>query len=50
MRMVLTINPRKRSVTVYQSLADITVLTEKDVLDGGEVVPGFRLAVRDVFA
>jgi Uma2 family endonuclease len=49
-RMVLTINPRKRSVTVYRSLADITVLTEKDVLDGGEVVPGFRLAVREVFA
>jgi Uma2 family endonuclease len=49
-RMVLTINPRKRSVTVYRSLADITVLTEKDILDGGEVVPGFRLAVRDVFA
>lgn len=48
--MVLTINPRRRSVTVYRSLADITILTEKDVLDGGEVVPGFRLAVREVFA
>ena len=48
-RMVLTINPRKRSITVYRSLADITVLTGKDVLDGGEIVPGFRLAVRDIF-
>jgi Uma2 family endonuclease len=49
-KMVLTVNPRKRSVTVYQSLVDITVLIKTDVLNGGEVVPGFRLAVRDVFA
>lgn len=49
-KMVLTINPRKRSMTVYRSLADITVLTGKDVLDGADVMPGFRLAVREVFA
>lgn len=49
-KMVLTINPRKRSITVYRSLADITVLTEKDILDGADVAPGFRLAVREVFA
>ena len=48
-KMVLTVNPRKRSITVYRSLTDITVLTEKDVLDGVDVVPGFRLAVREVF-
>jgi Uma2 family endonuclease len=49
-RMVLTVNPRNRSVTVYRSLDDIAVLTERDVLHGGEVVPGFRLAVQEVFA
>lgn len=49
-KMVLTINPRKRSMTVYRSLTDITVLTDKDVLDGADVVPDFRLAVREVFA
>jgi hypothetical protein len=49
-KMVFTINPRTRSVTVYRSLSDITVLTETDVLDGGDIVPGFRLAVREVFA
>src|SRR4051794_37189041 len=35
-KMVLTLNPRKRSATVYRSLADITVLTEVDVLDGDD--------------
>lgn len=49
-KMVLTVNPRQRSITVYRSLADIAVLTETDTLDGGDVVPGFRLAVREVFA
>ena len=50
MKMVFTIDPRSRSVTVYRSLSDITVLTETEVLDGGEVVPSFRIAVREVFA
>ena len=48
-KMVVTINPRKRSATVYRSLVDITVLTEMDVLDGGDVVLGFRLAVQEIF-
>jgi Uma2 family endonuclease len=49
-KMVVAVNPRNRSATVYRSLADIIVLTEADVLDGGDVLPGFRLAVREVFA
>jgi len=49
-KMVITVNPRKRSATVYRSLTDITVLTGSDVLDGGDVVPGFRLAVQEIFA
>lgn len=49
-KMVVVVNPRKCSATVYQSLTDIVVLTETDVLDGGDVVPGFRLAVREIFA
>ncbi len=49
-KMVITINPRKRSATVYRSLTDIIVLTNSDVLDGGDIVPDFRLAVREIFA
>jgi Uma2 family endonuclease len=48
-RMVVVINPRKRAVTVYRSLTDIIVLTENETLDGGDVVPGWLVTVRDVF-
>ena len=48
--MVVVVNPRKRVVTVYRSLTDIIVLTEDDTLDGGNVVPGWTMAVGDIFA
>jgi Uma2 family endonuclease len=47
--MVLVVNPRRRSVTVYRSLADIIVLTQNDALDGGDVVPGWTMPVKDIF-
>jgi Uma2 family endonuclease len=46
---VWVINPRRRTVTVYRSLTDITVLTETDELTGGDVVPGFRCPVAKIF-
>jgi len=49
-KTVVVVNPRKRSVTVYRSRTDIAVLSEADILDGGDVVPGFELAVREIFA
>ena len=49
-KMVVVINPQQRSVTVYKSPSDITALTEADVLIGGDIVPGFRLAIREIFA
>jgi Uma2 family endonuclease len=39
-RLVVVVNPRRRVVTVYRSRTDIVVLTEEEVIDGGEVVPG----------
>jgi Uma2 family endonuclease len=48
-KMVVVINPRQRSATVYKSPTDITTLTGADVLDGGDVVPGFELAVQEIF-
>ena len=48
--MILVINPRKHTVTVYRALANISILTEDDTIDGEQVVPGWRLAVREVFA
>jgi Uma2 family endonuclease len=47
---MLALNPRKRTVTVYRSLKDITILNEDAMLDLGEVVPGFKVAVKDIFS
>ncbi len=48
-RLVIVANPRKRLVTVYRSLTDVVVLTEADVLDGSDIVPGFAMPVKDIF-
>jgi hypothetical protein len=43
-------SPKLRTVTVYRSLTEIAMLTEEDMVNCGDVVPGFRMAVRDIFA
>jgi Uma2 family endonuclease len=48
-RAVWVINPKRRGVTVYRSITDVTRLSEGDELDGGDVVPGFRCKVSDIF-
>ncbi len=48
-RMVLVVNPRKKTVTAYRSLTDISILTEADQIDGGAVVPGWTQPVRGLF-
>jgi len=48
-RMVIVLNPRRRSVTVYRSPTDIVVLSENDTLDGGDVVPGWKIPVKELF-
>jgi Uma2 family endonuclease len=49
-KLVWVVVPKLRVIKVYRSLTDVTILTEKDELDGGEVMPGFRLLVSQVFA
>jgi Uma2 family endonuclease len=49
-RLVWIVSPKMKAVTVYRSLTNIVTLTEKDTLDGGEVVPGFQIAVAEIFA
>jgi Uma2 family endonuclease len=48
--VVWVVSPKLRTVTVYRSLTDIVTLTEKDTLDGGDVVPGFQIDVAKIFA
>jgi Uma2 family endonuclease len=48
-RMVIVVMPRRRVVAVYRSLTEIVMLTENDALDGGDIVPGWTMPVRDLF-
>jgi Uma2 family endonuclease len=49
-RLVWIVYPKSRVVYVYSEPDVITVVHEADVVDGGEVVPGFAVKVADVFA
>ena len=49
-RMVVIINPRKRTVTTYRSRSEITILTDDDTLDGADIIPGWQLPVQEIFA
>jgi Uma2 family endonuclease len=48
-KLVLFIDPSKRIITVHQRGQDPRTLTEADDFDGGEVIPGFRLPLSDLF-
>lgn len=48
-RMVVVVDPRKRTVAVYRASA-VTFLTDHDVLSGDDVVPGWSVPVKDLFA
>jgi Uma2 family endonuclease len=48
--LVWLIDPESRSVAVYTSPDDVTVLSEAETLNGGAVLPGFELVLRDFFA
>ena len=48
-RRVWVVNIEVRSVTVYEALLSPRLLREGDVLDAGDVVPGFSVRVGDIF-
>jgi Uma2 family endonuclease len=48
-RAVWIVNPKRRSVTVYRSMTEVTRLSDSDELEGGDVVPGFRCKVSEIF-
>ena len=45
-RMVLVVEPGRKVVTMYRSREDIRLLAGYEVIDGADVVPGWRLAGR----
>lgn len=48
-RLVLVLNPEEQTVATYAPGAPPRVLTVEDELDGGDVLPGFRTSVTDLF-
>lgn len=48
-RMVIIVNPRRRSSTVYRSRTDVKILSENDELSGEDVLPDFVCKVSDFF-
>jgi Uma2 family endonuclease len=46
-RVVWVVDPRKRTVRVHTSPEKYTRLTEDDTLDGGEILPGFTVSIRE---
>jgi Uma2 family endonuclease len=49
-KLVWLIYPRKRMVEIYYTDGNIDILHEGDTLSGEDVLPGFTLAVSDIFA
>ncbi|HET8523440.1 MAG TPA: Uma2 family endonuclease [Thermomicrobiales bacterium] len=43
------LDPRRHTVTVNQSGEERRVLMEQDILDGGDVLPGFQISVAEIF-
>jgi Uma2 family endonuclease len=48
-RLVWVVDPEGRTVQVYRQGRQGVILSEADELDGDDVLPGFRVAVRDLF-
>jgi len=48
-RAVVNLWPRSQSITVHRLGADSRELGITDVLDLGDVIPGFQLAVAEIF-
>jgi len=48
-RAVWVVDPKLRTVTIYQSPTDVCVRTTKDQIEGGSVVANFACAVAEIF-
>ena len=48
-RMVIVVNPRRRSVRVHRSPTAVDDLVEGDTIQGGDVVPGWSMPISGLF-
>lgn len=49
-KMVIVVNPRRRTSTVYRSRNEVKILSDGDELSGEDVLPGFACKVPSFFA
>lgn len=49
-QMVWVVHPIHRRIYVHESPTKVRVLTEHDELDGGSVIPGFKVRIADLYA
>lgn len=49
-RLIWYVDPRKNEVAVFTGSETPTILGEDDTLDGGSVLPGLRISLKDYFA
>ena len=49
-RLVWHVDPQKRQVQVLTSPQTSRIVTQDQMLDGGDVLPGFELSLKDLFA
>lgn len=48
--LVWLVYPKPREIVVYTSLSPGTTLRGEEILDGGNVLPGFSISVAEIFA
>jgi Uma2 family endonuclease len=48
-KLVWLVYPEKRLIESYMASGEIQILNEADALEGGDVLPGFLMAVSEVF-
>ncbi len=49
-KLLWIVDPAARTVDVFTSATAVVTLGESDTLDGGDVLPGFTLSLRELFA
>lgn len=49
-QLLFVVNPRRRTVAVHRPGQPVRILGNDDTLDGEDVVPGWTLAVRELFS
>lgn len=46
--MVIVVNSSKRTVTVFHTRTNIMMLTENEILETGDVIPGWTMPVKEI--